>query len=36
MYVRLKPKEQWTTATTKDELVDAMRKKVEGIPGRRV
>ncbi len=33
MYVRLKPKEQWTTATTKDALVDAMRSKVEGFPG---
>ena len=33
IYVRLKPKEQWTTAKTKDELVDAMRKKVEGFPG---
>jgi len=33
IYVRLKPKEQWTTAGNKDDLVDAMRKKVEGIPG---
>ena len=33
LYVRLKPKEQWTTAKTKDEIVDAMRKKVEGYPG---
>jgi cobalt-zinc-cadmium resistance protein CzcA len=33
IYVRLKPKEQWTTAKTKDGLVDAMRKKVEGFPG---
>lgn len=33
MYVRLKPKEQWTTARTKDELVDAMRRRVEGSPG---
>jgi cobalt-zinc-cadmium resistance protein CzcA len=33
LYVRLKPKEQWTTAKTKDELVDAMRKRVEGFPG---
>jgi cobalt-zinc-cadmium resistance protein CzcA len=29
LYVRLKPKKQWTTARTKDELVDAMRKRVE-------
>jgi len=33
LYVRLKPKNQWTTATTKDELVDAMRRRVEGFPG---
>ncbi|CAN5556501.1 CusA/CzcA family heavy metal efflux RND transporter [soil metagenome] len=33
MYVRLKPKEQWTTAKTKDELVEAMRRRVEGFPG---
>src|SRR4051794_8396882 len=33
IYVRLKPKNQWTTAKTKDELVDAMRQKVEGFPG---
>jgi len=31
--VRLKPKAQWTTAATKDELVDAMRLRVEGFPG---
>ena len=33
LYVRLKPKSQWTTAKTKDELVDAMRSKVESMPG---
>src|SRR5213083_765378 len=33
IYVRLKPKEQWTTAKTKDGLVEAMRQKVEGFPG---
>jgi len=33
LYVRLKPKSQWTTARTKDELVDAMRHRVEGFPG---
>src|SRR6476619_4887441 len=33
IYVRLKPKNQWTTARTKDELVDAMRSRVEGFPG---
>jgi cobalt-zinc-cadmium resistance protein CzcA len=33
LYVRLKPKEEWTTAKTKDDLVEAMRKKVEGLPG---
>jgi len=33
IYVRLKPKSQWTTAKTKDDLVDAMRRRVEGFPG---
>jgi cobalt-zinc-cadmium resistance protein CzcA len=33
LYVRLKPKDRWTTASNKDELVDAMRKRVEGFPG---
>jgi cobalt-zinc-cadmium resistance protein CzcA len=33
IYVRLKPKDQWTTARNKDALVEAMRKKVEGFPG---
>ena len=33
LYVRLKPKKEWTTAKTKDELVDAMRSKVESMPG---
>src|SRR5204862_7141181 len=33
LYVRLKRKNQWTTAPTKDELIDAMRKKVETFPG---
>jgi cobalt-zinc-cadmium resistance protein CzcA len=33
LYVRLKPKNQWTTARTKDELVDAMRSRVETLPG---
>ncbi|MFL6337404.1 MAG: efflux RND transporter permease subunit [Pyrinomonadaceae bacterium] len=33
IYVRLKPKKQWTTAGTKDELVDAMRRRVAGFPG---
>jgi cobalt-zinc-cadmium resistance protein CzcA len=33
IYVRLKPKEQWTTAQTKDDLVEAIRRKVEGFPG---
>ncbi|HXU37899.1 MAG TPA: CusA/CzcA family heavy metal efflux RND transporter [Blastocatellia bacterium] len=33
LYVRLKRKEQWTTAKTKDELIDAMRQRVEGFPG---
>src|SRR5437870_12208063 len=33
LYVCLKPKKQWTSAKTKDELVDAMRRRVEGFPG---
>ena len=33
IYVRLKPKEQWTTATTKDGIVEAMRKRVGVFPG---
>ncbi len=33
MYVRLKPKELWTTAKTKDGLVEAMRKRIDGFPG---
>jgi cobalt-zinc-cadmium resistance protein CzcA len=33
LYVRLKPKNQWTTAKTKDDLVDAMRKSVQNFPG---
>jgi cobalt-zinc-cadmium resistance protein CzcA len=33
IYVRLKPKEEWTTAATKDDLVEAMRKRVDGFPG---
>src|SRR5262247_1669602 len=33
LYIRLKPKAQWVTAHDKDELVDAMRNRVEGFPG---
>src|ERR1041384_3873208 len=33
LYIRLKPKSQWTTAPTKEDLIDAMRKKVETFPG---
>ncbi|MDQ2856633.1 MAG: CusA/CzcA family heavy metal efflux RND transporter [Acidobacteriota bacterium] len=33
IYVRLRPKSQWTSARTKDDLVDAMRRRVEGFPG---
>lgn len=33
LYVRLKPKREWITARTKDELVDSMRHRVEGFPG---
>ncbi|HSB12250.1 MAG TPA: CusA/CzcA family heavy metal efflux RND transporter [Blastocatellia bacterium] len=33
LYIRLKPKKEWTTASTKEDLVDAMRHRVEGFPG---
>src|SRR5262249_2210889 len=33
LYIRLKPKKYWTTARTKDDLVEAMRHRVEGFPG---
>ncbi len=31
--VSLKPREEWTTTSSKEELVDLMRKKLSGIPG---
>ncbi len=31
--VTLKPREEWTTARTKEELVDKMREKLEKVPG---
>jgi len=33
VYIGLKPKSQWTTTHDKEQLVDAMAKEVEGIPG---
>lgn len=33
VYIGLKPKDQWTTTHNKEELVNAMAKEVEGIPG---
>ncbi|WP_158838069.1 CusA/CzcA family heavy metal efflux RND transporter [Polaribacter sp. L3A8] len=33
VFVILKPKEEWTTATSKDELIDKMKEAVEMIPG---
>ncbi len=33
VYIGLKPKDQWTTTHDKEELVNAMAKEVEGIPG---
>ncbi|MBK5274927.1 MAG: efflux RND transporter permease subunit [Desulfuromonadales bacterium] len=33
IFVSLKPRSQWTTAKTKDELVDKMRERLENIPG---
>lgn len=31
--IKLKPKNQWTSATTKDELVDLFKKELENVPG---
>ena len=33
IFVSLKPRNEWTTAKTKDELVDRMRERLENIPG---
>jgi len=33
IFVSLKPRNEWTTAKTKDELVDKMRERLENIPG---
>ncbi|WP_422358898.1 CusA/CzcA family heavy metal efflux RND transporter [Reichenbachiella sp.] len=33
VFVILKPKEEWTSASSKDELVEKMKKTVEQIPG---
>ena len=33
IFVSLKPRGEWTTAKTKDELVDKMRARLENIPG---
>ncbi len=33
IFVRLKPRSEWKTAKTKDELVDKMRERLENIPG---
>jgi len=33
IFVSLKPRGEWTTAKTKDELVDKMRERLENIPG---
>jgi cobalt-zinc-cadmium resistance protein CzcA len=33
IFVSLKPRNEWTTAKNKDELVDAMRERLENIPG---
>ena len=33
VFVILKPKEAWTTVTSKDELIDKMKKAIEMIPG---
>ncbi len=33
IYIGLKPHSQWRTAKTKEELVNAMAKKLDGVPG---
>ena len=33
IFVSLRPRGEWTTAKTKDELVDRMRERLENIPG---
>ena len=33
IFVSLKPRGEWTTAKTKDELVDMMRERLENVPG---
>lgn len=33
VYVLLKPHDQWTTARTKEGLIDAMARKLEAVPG---
>lgn len=33
IFVSLKPRSEWKTATTKDELVDKMRERLESVPG---
>jgi len=33
IFVSLKPRSEWKTAKTKEALVDAMRERLENIPG---
>ena len=33
VFVILKPKSEWTSATTKEELIDKMKKMIEQVPG---
>ena len=33
VYVMLKPRSQWPNARTKDQLVDAMARELEKLPG---
>ena len=33
VYVGIKPREEWTTASTKEGLIDAMSQELSGIPG---
>lgn len=36
MFITLKPRDQWTKASTQEELVGLMQKALEGLPGQRI
>ncbi len=33
VYVSLKPRDEWTSATTKDELIEVMSERLDTVPG---